>query len=816
MPALEQRYDQSSAPDDSEDFVNANTGPPTTSQGRAPSSASRPSSSAAVGQPSSRSSHISGGSRHSQRSKVHSSSSSESELSDSEEERQLQEELDDAGGVEEAGAVRGAPAKKAWIMQSVSKGRTQSRAQQEYAALDDAEAGGAGTLSSHARQHSRRSSRSSGMAGEQDSGQVHRSKHHKYKTGGEKRSSRSSRRGAAGAGTQYAIGKADPEKAPGKSAKPVSAPASKSKKKIWLCVIGAIILIIVFAGVVFVIIDQTKKSDNEEASSTAESAVASNGTASATGSNSLATAHEPSSYGDTATFKSGTEPPGSPTTSYNDGQYHPSSAVTTARPTGLTSLGATETGEEGDAGLLTLGVQSQSGMQSSQMASSTGHGIASASDATISPSSHFTTGSSTHQEQQQQQPPGQQTGWNGASTASIGAFDGQQQQSKAINSNAPSAQPTGFSSDTAEPNAAATPTNSISGGVWGAPSILPAGTSAVPLGPGPQVASQPQNAQQGQQSGTSSQDQGGSGGIAGQAPTGASPTDSAAPSTTDAWGAPAATNSQQGPFNNGMWNGDTSVSQNPDDGQYHGGTAQGQQDQSQNGQSGNTASNNGQWSGASGWGGAQAVEETQSRYSNATAYQAMAPETYQVYQGIGTYFENSGHYGACGIATNQTDFVVALSDSMWLQSTNNDATQQSPSCNAEVLLTNKQNGMSVKAWVTERCASCVGDGSLDLSKPAFAAISGGGYDIGRLELIWGFTGDVAPSAASSTPGTSPLTGAASTNVLNPTAVASGVSAASSGKVVSSSTGSGEDDNSGWFKRILPTEAAQMKRRKRVL
>lgn len=86
------------------------------------------------------------------------------------------------------------------------------------------------------------------------------------------------------------------------------------------------------------------------------------------------------------------------------------------------------------------------------------------------------------------------------------------------------------------------------------------------------------------------------------------------------------------------------------------------------------------------------------------------------------------HYGACGFATDDEDFVVALSNQtvrpsisfaaffpcahkvplQWTE-TSPDGDSPSTRCGAEVLVTNMQNGLSVKAWVTEHCAYCVGE-----------------------------------------------------------------------------------------------------------
>lgn len=68
------------------------------------------------------------------------------------------------------------------------------------------------------------------------------------------------------------------------------------------------------------------------------------------------------------------------------------------------------------------------------------------------------------------------------------------------------------------------------------------------------------------------------------------------------------------------------------------------------------------------------------------------------------------HIGGCGFATQETDFVVALSNQTW-ESSRESKQPNAPSkfCGAEVLVTNQQTGMSIKAWVTEHCAYCVGE-----------------------------------------------------------------------------------------------------------
>jgi uncharacterized integral membrane protein len=264
MPPLERRYDQSSASSDEEDYVHSQvTTPPVAISRTSSSGTARPSSRAA--------SNTSGGSR---RAKVHESSSSES--TDSEEEARLREELEEADAV---GVVRGATKeKKGWNMQSVSKGSrvrffhfpplslffishvsflyfpflrltstllpqsSSATQQQAYAAVGANDDGADAAERGVSRSGSHRSSRSEGS-------------HKKH---------RSSRR-ATGAAGMYEVGKAPSSSskksknsasavpgAPGGGNPGAQSGAGKSRKRIWLYVLGGIILIILLAVIAFV------------------------------------------------------------------------------------------------------------------------------------------------------------------------------------------------------------------------------------------------------------------------------------------------------------------------------------------------------------------------------------------------------------------------------------------------------------------------------------------------------------------------------------------------------------------------------------
>ncbi|GAA5886835.1 hypothetical protein JCM16303_005723 [Sporobolomyces ruberrimus] len=170
------------------------------------------------------------------------------------------------------------------------------------------------------------------------------------------------------------------------------------------------------------------------------------------------------------------------------------------------------------------------------------------------------------------------------------------------------------------------------------------------------------------------------------------------------------------------------------------------------------AYNNGQYTNA---GAPAPVDSTApGPFTSAEFKQATHPENFQIYvNSPGTWFQSSGHYGACGLATNNTDFVVAINNALWLNSTKGSETAQSPYCGAEVLLTSMTNGATVNAWVTERCAYCSveGTGGIDLSKATFEALAGGTTDLGTLNLVWGFTGNQSTGTSTTSTATNTST-----------------------------------------------------------
>ncbi|GAA6036478.1 hypothetical protein JCM8097_003527 [Rhodosporidiobolus ruineniae] len=792
MPALEQRYDQSSATESEEDFVNASPRP---SHARRTSSSSaaqaRPSSrtSAASGRPSSRAS----ASRAAQIPAPLSESSSESELSDSEEERQLQEELADAGGIE-AGTVRGAPkaSRAEWVMRSVGKGgNAGSRAAQQYTALDDAEQGRAASGASNAGSSRRSSTRRSGTSGSaRQSGagasaggegvarsSSHRSKHHH-----KKRSSRS----AGGGGTMYEVGKAPSSKAgsspggdPGAGTRIKGTP--RSRKWIWLAVIGAIIAIALVAIIVTVVVKNNKSNSTKEADATAASDVASSasqtaassGSASADASNALSTAQMPSSYGDTATFKAGTESAGSPTTTYNDGLYHASSAAsaTNQQPT-ATSQGIDQ-----------LGVSSAADPASQTSAANLGGfgSVPSDSVATATADSPSSASDSFGQLNTASQQQGQlgaastdslQAGQPASATSSADVWA---QTTMSTDSATASSMDNGMGFGSPQETQQTQQQQQLTDGStassagpdqWGNPGG-PASSAATSIAFGMGPVSVSTGVPGGEMSttdlwGGQVLDQ-----FADHASRAASPTDGSSPATTTSPADP----SQTAQASDGSWSSDSHSQWG------------GSWDQSQNQDQGQS----GTWNGWSSW--SDKSEENLGPYGNSTVYQATAPETYQTYTGNGTWFESSKHFGACGVATNDTDYVIALSNYQWLNSTAGDASATSPNCNAEVLVTNLANGLSIKAWVTERCATCVGDNSIDMSKAIFAALNANNLDTGILDVIWGFTGVTADTSVAS--------------------------AASSAAISSAPTSTTFSDDSGWFRRRATAEAKLNLTRRRV-
>ncbi|GAA5953818.1 hypothetical protein JCM8115_004169 [Rhodotorula mucilaginosa] len=725
MAAPEKRYDQDeSSASSEEDFVNAAAATPLPS--------SRPGSAASTARPSSRTSRASAGSRSSRRAKVHSSSSSES--TDSEEEAELRDEL--ANVDVEAGTVRGAPVggRVERVMRSITKGHaSRSAGQQSYAAVDD---GG-----SSRRTKSHRSSRSSRSRGG---------------------SSRSYSLGATPAAAAYAADPLATEKLSKSQRKalaaadPESVAPTKRKSRWWWILLIAIILIIIVALIVFFVVRDRQSGDDSsdllKANSTA-AADRQNSTGSATNSNPSA-----SVSGSLLTNLPGltdgkftTATTAATTATFDDGKYRPattasvltgvlSSASGTASGllsgTGaLASIGSPAAGQTGIAGHATdssnvvpmpTGIAATPSQNhddgtahaTGQTAVPTGWSPQQTEQSQQQPSSSWWSapqdqGQDQGQGQdhgQQQQQPGQQQaapsqgGWQSpaAPNGSPSGFDTPPYSYSNPSSSAPQQQPgNGYYNQGQPPQQQPTWPQGPGGGYGGQGAGQPSWN-------GGQAYGQPQPSQQGD--GQQQPAYGGQGQGQYQNGQGAYPYAAAAPIAA-------------GPY---IGSGNAPPSSEED------------------GSHADMGTNAGGWPPHPQVSGQPQVPLHP--FANSTAYKAERPEPSQTYKGNGTWFESSQHIGGCGFATQETDFVVALSNQTW-ESSRESKQPNSPSkfCGAEVLVTNQQTGMSIKAWVTEHCAYCVGANALDLSKAVFEKLTAdtGGLDQGIVPILWGFTGNVS-------------------------------------------------------------------------
>ncbi|GAA5954437.1 hypothetical protein JCM21900_006809 [Sporobolomyces salmonicolor] len=317
------RYDAPASPESSdEDFVNTAASAPVSSS-----------------HPASRSSNLSGASRSSRPHKVHQSSSSES--TDFEEERELEAELLDADL--EVGMVRDAPveSRAAQIMRSVGKGS--SGGGRRYSALNAAEQGGLDRSSSGRSHKSHKASRSRRAAAMYDleKNPADPTAEHAEFACADDPNAETALMGTEQPHKPKPKGKNKGKKMPAAGAvtgSPGGTPGRSNTKRIWCYVLLAIILIILVALVIVVAVKATQKKKNSIAdgsstdslvSDVASSTAALSSSAAVSDTSSLSTTEQPFSYGNTATSNSVKESASSPITTYNDGQYYPSTATST-------------------------------------------------------------------------------------------------------------------------------------------------------------------------------------------------------------------------------------------------------------------------------------------------------------------------------------------------------------------------------------------------------------------------------------------------------------------------------------------------------
>ncbi|GAA6061063.1 hypothetical protein JCM10212_000106 [Sporobolomyces blumeae] len=666
----------------------------------------------ATGRPSSRASAASGASRASRRSNVRETSSSES--IDSEEERELAAELQDAAGTE-TGVVRGAPVETVTerVMRSVGKS---SNSAQRYASIGEVEAGSGSRRSGSQRSSSRRH------------------QHHRSGSGRRKEYSVGT---AAAAGTpkKRAALVADPEGG--------APPQARSKKRIACYVLGGIILLLLIAAIVVAVVLGVRSKNNsaEDADTSSSTSLADHDNSTDTSLNSTLSRHSTASVTELPT---GDHPALGSTATYNDGKYHASTGTaeaTTALETGVATYNdgqyhpssaaaaTVETGHSEHAGVESMGLNSGSVETASEafgahsqvgdggmLGSETSPVAATPTQVYGFPSTDDATATSA------QPSVGTATGSDLFNTVSIQTVPNPEQTDSALSPLA------------------------SNGGPWNALSDAAQAT---------------QQNQQGQQGATVAPGQAQP--TPGQVVSSSSLQFGVGPVETAQKGAPAA--APAGASGLAGWgNGDAASATQP--------AAQA---------TASPTANDGAWNAG------EADSETTSPidstvpgpFTSGDARQATQPEAFQTYVNAqATWYESSGHYGPCGVAVNNTDYVVAINNAIWLNSTQGSPTTPSTLCGAEVLLTSMTDGSTVNAWVTDRCAFCSAEdaGSIDLSKAAFSAISGGSTDAGSLQIVWGFTGNYS-SAVTSASATASTSGQASTETEQD---------------------GGDDSSSGWF------------------
>ncbi|GAA6050401.1 hypothetical protein JCM3770_004019 [Rhodotorula araucariae] len=745
MPALESRYDHesSTASSGDEDFVHASSG--------------RSAGGAAVARTASRAS--SAGSRPPR--DAHSSSSSESSDTDtdSEEEQALRDELADVDGGP-AGMVRGAPAegRVERVMRSIGKGSNGgARSGQRYAAVD---AGDDDRAAAAAAERRHRKKKRSGSRSRSRRGGV-------YALG--KDDPAPGELGGSGAPGQFADDRDDLEAgAPaGRGRRKTAAggggegPSPSTHKRKWYYLAaGSILVILVAIGVGIYCAKATHNSTDSALSN--HSTTSNHSTAS--GGQSMTAVRHQAANADMDWLSTSPESSSSASTSknaLNAAAFNAAGAATTDKA----STSASVTGEDGEHAISTAAATTSSQALELGQWGSVDASPASQTDAHDSVSSvagplPTTTGDFFAQTTM---PPG-------VSVPSTAVQDLSATKSDAHAAPA-------VAEHAADPNAAtvASPASSATSSADGEQSFA----TSVPLGPGPVVV-----------------------GPTPLSAGGADATMTSAPAQQ--WGAPQASAApvdgqsggqeqpQSPPADDGKWH-PSAADQHAQDGGWQAPAAapapsQGQ-DRIEDGSGAPAAAPapsaaDGEWQASSPatapapsqWNpdGTPVIAAPAGPFAVAEAYQATAPEAIQSYQGNATWFEASQHFGACGIASNKTDYVVGLSNAMWLNSTHGSETAPSSYCGQEVLLTNAANGLSIKAWVTERCAFCVGDASIDLSIPVFSALSSDNLDVGVISVLWGFTGNStavalpavgAPASSSAAPTSSSASSSSSSNVV---------------------------------------------------
>ncbi|KAM0793360.1 hypothetical protein ACM66B_000815 [Microbotryomycetes sp. NB124-2] len=118
----------------------------------------------------------------------------------------------------------------------------------------------------------------------------------------------------------------------------------------------------------------------------------------------------------------------------------------------------------------------------------------------------------------------------------------------------------------------------------------------------------------------------------------------------------------------------------------------------------------------------QAAQATQQ------SYQSDSSASSGSYSGTATYFYQGGAAGNCGIVHSDSDYIVALTTSMYSGGSH---------CGQGVHICSTSTGRCVDATVADSCPSCSSSGDLDLSEAAFNAIAS--PSDGVTPISWSFS-----------------------------------------------------------------------------
>ncbi|KAK4050481.1 hypothetical protein OIO90_005064 [Microbotryomycetes sp. JL221] len=118
---------------------------------------------------------------------------------------------------------------------------------------------------------------------------------------------------------------------------------------------------------------------------------------------------------------------------------------------------------------------------------------------------------------------------------------------------------------------------------------------------------------------------------------------------------------------------------------------------------------------------------TEAPQATQQSYQSDSSASSGSYSGTATYFYQGGAAGNCGIVHSDSDYIVALTTSMYSGGSH---------CGQGVHICSTSTGRCVDATVADSCPSCSSSGDLDLSEAAFNAIAS--PSDGVTSISWSF------------------------------------------------------------------------------